>query len=321
MSIRSKVLPALLTSVLCTVAQAQDAPVAAERPGSNGASAALPGHVPQALVRAKRYARGPAPEKSTEPITLTVVLRRSDPPGFKAYLRRLYDPASADYRRFLTPRQLSDRFGPSKKTYAALRSYFQDLGFRVVEGSGNRMTLTLRGTRAQVRAALSVEISDYALGARRFYSNDRDPELPAGLASKVQAISGLSSLGWAQRIKTAPSRQAIAGFCLLLTNPNNWSVENIFFGEVFGEAFVVSPIFPGIFFGCLLVDLEYILNPYGGAGGGPYNAPGAGGPGRGRAAPDGTGQTIGLLEYDTFQTSDVSDYLALLGLPAAGSAI
>ncbi len=29
---------------------------------------------------------------------------------------------------------------------------------------------------------------------------------------------------------------------------------------------------------------------------------------------DGTGQTIGLLEFDTFHTSDVSNYLALAGL-------
>ena len=30
----------------------------------------------------------------------------------------------------------------------------------------------------------------------------------------------------------------------------------------------------------------------------------------------GTGQTVGLLEFDTFQTSDVSDYLDLIGASA-----
>lgn len=34
-------------------------------------------------------------------------------------------------------------------------------------------------------------------------------------------------------------------------------------------------------------------------------------------APDGTGQTVGLLEFDSFVQSDVSDFLALFGLPSA----
>src|SRR5205085_8334933 len=32
---------------------------------------------------------------------------------------------------------------------------------------------------------------------------------------------------------------------------------------------------------------------------------------------DGTGQTIGLLEFDTFRIDDVKDYLALIGHPAS----
>src|SRR5262249_15454207 len=31
---------------------------------------------------------------------------------------------------------------------------------------------------------------------------------------------------------------------------------------------------------------------------------------------DGTGQKVGLVEFDTFQTSDVADFLALIGQPA-----
>ena len=31
---------------------------------------------------------------------------------------------------------------------------------------------------------------------------------------------------------------------------------------------------------------------------------------------DGTGQTIGLVEFDTYQSSDVANYLAMNGLPA-----
>jgi hypothetical protein len=159
----------------------------------------LPGHVLPALAKAKAVAPQ-SQAAADEPLTLTLVLKRDDQAGFERYLHDVYDPSFANYRHFLTQSELSDRFGPSRDAYDGVLSYLQQNGFTLVEGSANRLTLTVRGTRAQTERALEVYIGDYELAERRFYANERDPALPAQLAARVQAIAGLSNLAEPQAV-------------------------------------------------------------------------------------------------------------------------
>src|SRR4051812_46321198 len=78
----------------------------------------LPGHVLAALPAARPQAVAPSAAVGT-PLTLTITLNRTDPVGFAAYLRALYDPAAPDFRRFASPAELAARFGPSAAAYAA----------------------------------------------------------------------------------------------------------------------------------------------------------------------------------------------------------
>jgi pro-kumamolisin-like protein/Big-like domain-containing protein/subtilase family protein len=334
MSFRSNLLLVALSVVLGSEAQAQDA-----SPGA--ARVPLPGHVLQALAQAKRSAAVPGLSKPAEPITLTVVLRRSDPAGFRSFLRTLYDPASANYRKFLTPQSISDRFGPTREDYDAVQAYFERHGFTVAEGSANRMTLTLRGTRAQVRSALAVDISDYTLGERSFYANDTDPALPPHLASKVEAVSGLSNLGAPRRAPA--SVQAFWAACALLvlgaiglTIFVCWTW--LIIGAVgFGTGLILI-VLGACLAGTLLAPSNLARSSAPEALNHPYNPPivrqqallglsSSRGPtasprpvsGRSTRAttPNGTGQTIGLVQFDNFQTSDVRDFLDLVGAPAS----
>ena len=127
-------------------------------------------------------------------MTLTLVLNRSDEAGFQRYLRDVYDPHSRSYRHFLTPIQLSDRFGPSRREYGSVVGYLKRNGLDIVERSPNRMTVTVRGGRSQVERTFGVRISDYSIGTKTFYANDRDPALPRPIATSVQAVQGLSDL-------------------------------------------------------------------------------------------------------------------------------
>jgi subtilase family serine protease len=156
-----------------------------------GTSVRLPGHVLAALARAALQTHQ---EPSATPITITVVLKRDDQKGFEHFLRALYDPKSKDFHLFRTQEQLADRFGPSRADYGAVRAWLESEGFTIVEGSTNRLTITARGTRAQVERAMGLKIDDYALAKRTFYANDRNPDLPKRLASIVQAVDGLSNL-------------------------------------------------------------------------------------------------------------------------------
>src|SRR5262245_4322839 len=148
----------------------------------------LPGHVLPALAKAKAV----APQSKTvaeKSLTLTLVLKHDDQAGFERYLHDVYDSHSPNHRRFLTQSELSDRFGPSRDAYDGVLSYLQQNGFTLVEGSANRLTLTVRGTRAQAERTFAIHIGDYKIGDTTFYANDSDPELPVALASRVQAVS------------------------------------------------------------------------------------------------------------------------------------
>lgn len=164
----------------------------------------LPGHVLSVLSQATKLTPASAPHgaaavqaatpQASQPLTLTVVLNRRDEVGFQKYLADVENPMSPNHLHFLTQAQLTKRFGPSQQAYTAVLSYFQQQGFSLEQGSANRLTLTLKATRAQTEQALAVHIDDYQLGTRTFYANGQDPAVPASIAPDIQAISGMSNL-------------------------------------------------------------------------------------------------------------------------------
>ncbi len=165
----------------------------ADDPSPSSASMVrLPGHVLPALSRAKAVQSGHDSEGS--PITLTLVLKRSDQASFDRYLHSLYDKHSKNFHHFLTQAEITARFGPSQHSYEAVLAYLRAKGFQLVRGSANHLTITVRGTRAEAENAFDLRIRDYRIGEQRFYANDTDPILPNVIASQVQALAGLSNL-------------------------------------------------------------------------------------------------------------------------------
>ena len=160
--------------------------------GAPEAAVRLKGEVLSALQSATKLPKVEA--AAEQPITLTIMMNLSDPAGFDAYSRGFADRASPLYRKRLAPEELMSRFGPSQASYDAVAAYLRQNGFALVAGSSNRLTLTVRGTRAQAERAFDVSISDYQLGTRHFYANDADPAIPQSLAPMIRSVSGLSNL-------------------------------------------------------------------------------------------------------------------------------
>ncbi|MGH7888639.1 MAG: protease pro-enzyme activation domain-containing protein [Candidatus Binatia bacterium] len=154
----------------------------------------LQGHVLPALAKATKLTPSAASPKDTEPLTLTLVLKREDQVGFERYLRDVYDRNAPLYHRFLKQPEIADRFGPSSKAYGGVLGYFRKHGFELVEGSANRMMITVRGTRAQVERTFRVHIGDYRIGDSTFFANDREPTLPSVVAARVHSVAGLADL-------------------------------------------------------------------------------------------------------------------------------
>jgi hypothetical protein len=124
-------------------------------------------------------------------VTLTIMLNWSDESGFQTYVKDFEDRASPNYRRSV---DLEAQFGPTEQAYQAVLTYLEQKGFALLEGSSNRLTITVSGTRSQAEQAFDVTISDYQLGTRSFYANDSDPAFPSALAPLIRSVSGLSDL-------------------------------------------------------------------------------------------------------------------------------
>jgi subtilase family serine protease len=297
----------------------------------------LPGHVLPVLARASKV-----PERAREieaeanaPTTLTLVLARDDQAGFDQYLRDVYDSHAPGFHRFLTQRQIADQFGPSEQSYEAVRGYLEGNGFQMVEGSANRLTMTVRGTRAGAEHAFDVRIRRYRVGDTTFSANERDPSLPPEIASSVRAIQGFTSLA-----RPKPTIDAV-----LRTFANSICPQNaISYGEnVYYEELLACPVSPfdayaackakaacdglnaaqRVYYQCyssfevapledaMNVALNQLVQACNEGESAERVAAAAS-----AATIDGSGQTIGFVEFDSFDPKDVADYLALLGLPS-----
>jgi len=282
-----------------------------------GAPVALSGHVLPALEQAgvRRIAARSAPAEDA--LTLTVVLRRTDPAGFDRYLAEVYDPLGPRFRQFLTPEQLSDRFGPSADDYATVRAHFERQGFAVVEGSATRLTLTVRAPRATVERALAVTLGDYALGGRAFRANAQDPTLPAAIATRVQAIVGLSDLARPRPVISWWKEQP----CKENGDTDGYNAQNVLQDAYAACTKAVNACSPKQqLTSAELADALKVCDKFKPKPPSPVQA------GEPRALPTGAppwkdatgaGQRVGLVQFDTYVPSDVADYLELFGMPDA----
>src|SRR5271170_1208971 len=324
----------------------------------------IPGHVLPALKKATRVSENAEQlrKEAAEPTALTLVLKRDDQAGFERYLHDVYDPHSPRFHHFLKQSEIADSFGPSRARYEAVLAYMRANGFRLTQGSTNRLTLTVLGTRRLAERVFNIRIGDYRLGKRDFYANDMNPQLPMELAEGVQSISGLVNLARPKAGNTAIKRVIGNTICSLDFDggaPCQKGQKQCFLSQkpaVCGPGCGPQTMVPYTRSACLAaVDAAVensspILNiGYGGpaafpscvtAGSpcppgqctplsNPYCDPQTSAiqsdallsslesvrsrPDASIASTAGTGQKVGLVEFDGFNTSDVGDFLALNG--------
>lgn len=280
----------------------------------------LPGHVLDAVQNAKLVGANGRAGRSR--MTLTVTLNRDDQSGFEHYLAEIYDSNSAEHGNFLTQAQLADRFGPSRSTYSQVAHYLQGHGLKVTARSKNRLTMTVRGTRQEVQRIFAIGINDYRLGDRNFYANDADPAVPAALAPAILDIQGLSDLARPERIINSypnPCSSSGSNVTKSITSGCQTYLINACGGLLIGgvQFSLYSSAFGGL--GAGLIAIVVSLACFGWV-----NSISVSGEiqhaelGRGAAAAAlGAGQTIGLLEFDNYTPSDVSNFLTLIGASSA----
>ena len=94
----------------------------------------LPGHMPAAVARLQPVGRLPGAQR----LNLAIGLPLRNQAELDTLLQQLYDPASPNYRRYLTPEQFTERFGPTETDYQAVMDFAKSNGLTVTVTHPNR---------------------------------------------------------------------------------------------------------------------------------------------------------------------------------------
>jgi hypothetical protein len=149
----------------------------------------LAGHVPRLPTGLASSGQLPA----TNRLRLAIGLPLRDRVGLDEFLAELYDPAGTKYHCYLTPREFTERFGPTREDYQAVLKFAQAQGLTISRTHGNRLLVDVAGSVGQIEAAFHLTLLTYRhpSEARDFYAPDREPAVPVGLP--VADISGLDN--------------------------------------------------------------------------------------------------------------------------------
>ena len=170
----------------------------------------LPGHVPAPVGHLQAAGR-PDPNMRLD---LAIGLPLRNQAAFSVLLHDLYDPASTNYHRYVTPEQFTARFGPTEQDYQVVSNFARANGLTVTHTHGNRVLLDVNGKVSDIEKAFHLTLRTYRhpVEARNFYAPDVEPSVDERVP--ILDISGLSDYGKPRPMlhrKTAGSAAENAG--------------------------------------------------------------------------------------------------------------
>jgi len=148
----------------------------------------LQNHVPRPATNLTPIARLPA----TQHLALAIGLPLRNREGLDELLRQVYDPASPQFRHYLSPAEFRRQFGPTEEDYQAVIAFAKTNGLTVTSTHPGRTLLDVEGPVAAIERAFGVTLRVYRhpVEDRTFYAPDIEPSLD--LAVSILSIGGLN---------------------------------------------------------------------------------------------------------------------------------
>jgi hypothetical protein len=130
---------------------------------------------------------------SSQVLSLALTLPLRNQPELQRLLQQLYNPASPNYRKFLTVQQFTEQFGPTPADYERLTSFAESHSLTVTHTAPNRLVLDVRGTVAAIEQTfqLKMQVYQHPTENRAYYAPSVEPSIDPGIP--VQGISGLNN--------------------------------------------------------------------------------------------------------------------------------
>jgi subtilase family serine protease len=130
---------------------------------------------------------------------LTVSLLPPNKPALESFAKSVCDPKSPLYGQFLTPAQFGARFGQTTAMVNKVVGYLKSEGMTVTLVAHNNLSIRADATVSQSESAFHTRILNYVsldandLGRNRYYSFSTALSMPAGIATAVGSVSGLTN--------------------------------------------------------------------------------------------------------------------------------
>ena len=134
----------------------------------------------------------PTPEDKTIQLELEFAMRNQT--QFNELMRQIQDPKSPRHREWLTPAEIHQRFGESKRQFDDVKQWLQSRGFTITDESygGSSDFIRFKGTIGQIERAFDIRIVSPEYD---HYASRDDPAIPARFAGVISSIDGLEVAG------------------------------------------------------------------------------------------------------------------------------
>lgn len=157
------------------------------------------------LPAAARAAQPLARMETAQQLSLAITLPFHNQEALTNLLRDIQDPASPNFRHYLTRAEFTERFGPTEEEYAALKQFAKTHGLAVGREHANRMMLEVGGTVGEIERAFHTTLRVYRhpTESRTFYAPETEPSMDFPV--KVLSVRGLDDFALARpRVQAVP---------------------------------------------------------------------------------------------------------------------
>jgi subtilase family serine protease len=147
---------------------------------------------PEGIDLSNLSSRFNAPADKVIPLEVEFAMRNKQ--QFDELMREINDPHSPNYRRWLTPEQMHDRFGETQSQFDEVLQWLQEQGFTITDKSygTNADYIRFKGTIGQIEKAFDVQLM---MPEFDHYAAKNDPAIPAKFDGVISRIVGLEEVG------------------------------------------------------------------------------------------------------------------------------